>query len=213
MRPMATKGLAVSLPDERVRLVLQHPEMAGLDDEIEQTVAGPDVVVQSVSDRESCDSGSGGGMGIRCLTIWYDREGDFLEVMFEDRAGYFRETANDQVMEKVDDQGCVIGVLDPERKRGAICAAGGRVVIIAVAETLRHCARTSSQPLGSLSPVTFADPIRDPEDRPDHQPHSRQVPPNIAIRLRAGTGIVMASETQPFENKREYRKRTRYDAQ
>ena len=48
-------------------------------------------------------------MGIRCLTIWYDQEGDFLEVMFEDRAGYFRETANDQVMEKVDDQGRVIG--------------------------------------------------------------------------------------------------------
>ena len=48
-------------------------------------------------------------MADRRLKIWYDREGDFLEVMFEDRAGYFRETENDQVMEKVDDQGRVIG--------------------------------------------------------------------------------------------------------
>jgi len=45
----------------------------------------------------------------RRLKIWYDREGDFLEVMFEDRPGYFRETPNDQVMEKVDDEGHVIG--------------------------------------------------------------------------------------------------------
>lgn len=45
----------------------------------------------------------------RRLKIWYDREGDFLEVMFEDRPGYFRETANDQVMEKVDEAGHVIG--------------------------------------------------------------------------------------------------------
>jgi uncharacterized protein YuzE len=45
----------------------------------------------------------------RRLKIWYDREGDFLEVIFEDRPGYFRETASDQVMEKVDETGHVIG--------------------------------------------------------------------------------------------------------
>ena len=45
----------------------------------------------------------------RNLKIWYDQEGDFLEVMFEDRAGYFRKTDNDRVMEKVDNQGRVIG--------------------------------------------------------------------------------------------------------
>jgi uncharacterized protein YuzE len=45
----------------------------------------------------------------RRLKIWYDREGDFLEVIFEDRAGHFRETQNDQVMEKVDEEGHVIG--------------------------------------------------------------------------------------------------------
>jgi len=43
------------------------------------------------------------------LKIWYDPEGDFLEVIFDQRAGYFRETANAQVMEKVDDGGIVLG--------------------------------------------------------------------------------------------------------
>jgi uncharacterized protein YuzE len=45
----------------------------------------------------------------RHLKIWYDAEGDFLEVMFEQKAGYFRSTDNDQVMEKVDDDGNVLG--------------------------------------------------------------------------------------------------------
>jgi uncharacterized protein YuzE len=49
------------------------------------------------------------GLAERRLRVWYDREGDFLEVIFEDTAGYFRETANDQVMAKVDDHGRVIG--------------------------------------------------------------------------------------------------------
>ena len=43
------------------------------------------------------------------LAVWYDREGDFLEVMFDQREGYFRETAHDQVMEKVDKDGAIIG--------------------------------------------------------------------------------------------------------
>ena len=43
------------------------------------------------------------------VTVWYDREGDFLEVIFEKKEGYFRETENDQVMEKVDNDGNVIG--------------------------------------------------------------------------------------------------------
>jgi hypothetical protein len=34
----------------------------------------------------------------RRLRVWYDREGDFLEVIFEDRAGSFRETQNDHVI-------------------------------------------------------------------------------------------------------------------
>lgn len=43
------------------------------------------------------------------VKIWYDAEGDYLEVMFERKAGHFRETGNDQVMEKVDAEGNVIG--------------------------------------------------------------------------------------------------------
>jgi uncharacterized protein YuzE len=43
------------------------------------------------------------------VKVWYDPEGDFLEVIFERKEGYFRETDNDQVMEKVDSEGNVIG--------------------------------------------------------------------------------------------------------
>jgi uncharacterized protein YuzE len=45
----------------------------------------------------------------RHIAVWYDREGDFLEVMFEQKEGYFRETAHDQVMEKVDKDGTILG--------------------------------------------------------------------------------------------------------
>ena len=45
----------------------------------------------------------------KVVKVWYDPEGDFLEVIFEKRKGYFRETENDQVMEKVDDQGEILG--------------------------------------------------------------------------------------------------------
>lgn len=43
------------------------------------------------------------------VRVWYDQEGDYLEVIFERRAGYFRETENDAIMEKVDEEGNVIG--------------------------------------------------------------------------------------------------------
>jgi uncharacterized protein YuzE len=43
------------------------------------------------------------------IKIWYDKEGDYLEVLFEQKVGYFKETENDAVMEKVDAQGNIIG--------------------------------------------------------------------------------------------------------
>jgi len=43
------------------------------------------------------------------IKIWYDKEGDYLEVLFEQKKGYFKETENDAVMEKVDEEGNVIG--------------------------------------------------------------------------------------------------------
>ena len=48
-------------------------------------------------------------MAERKLKVWYDAEGDYLEVTFDQKAGYFRETANEHVMEKVDDAGNVLG--------------------------------------------------------------------------------------------------------
>lgn len=45
----------------------------------------------------------------RDVTIQYDQEGDYLEVRFEEKTGYFREPANDAIMEKVDAGGQVIG--------------------------------------------------------------------------------------------------------
>jgi len=43
------------------------------------------------------------------IKIWYDEESDYLEVLFERKAGYFKETENDAVMEKVDQEGNIIG--------------------------------------------------------------------------------------------------------
>ena len=43
------------------------------------------------------------------VKVWYDSKGDFLEVMFKQKEGHFRETKSDQVMEKVDIEGNVIG--------------------------------------------------------------------------------------------------------
>ena len=43
------------------------------------------------------------------VKIWYDPEGDFLEVLFPGKAGYMKETNNDAVMERVDDQCNVLG--------------------------------------------------------------------------------------------------------
>ncbi|MFB6230360.1 MAG: DUF2283 domain-containing protein [Salinibacter sp.] len=42
-------------------------------------------------------------------TVWYGRKGDYLEVLFRQKEGYFRETENDAAIEKVDPEGHVIG--------------------------------------------------------------------------------------------------------
>jgi hypothetical protein len=36
------------------------------------------------------------------IKLYYDPEGDNMEVTFENKAGYFREPEEDRVMEKVD---------------------------------------------------------------------------------------------------------------
>ena len=46
---------------------------------------------------------------LETVTVWYDEAGDYLEVLFAHKRGYFRETDNDAVMEKVDESGRTIG--------------------------------------------------------------------------------------------------------
>lgn len=43
------------------------------------------------------------------VRIWVDAEGDFVEVTFCDAPGYFRETTDNRVMEKVDEEGRILG--------------------------------------------------------------------------------------------------------
>jgi len=48
-------------------------------------------------------------MAQRIVKMWFDPEADFLEVVFEQKPGYSRPTENDQVMERVDQDGNLIG--------------------------------------------------------------------------------------------------------
>ena len=43
------------------------------------------------------------------LKVWFDAEADFLEVRVSDAVGYEKETNHDAVMERVDEQGHVVG--------------------------------------------------------------------------------------------------------
>ena len=49
-------------------------------------------------------------MATRTVNVWFDPEGDFLEVLFDLCVpGYFRESEDDRIMEKVGEDGVVIG--------------------------------------------------------------------------------------------------------
>ncbi len=48
-------------------------------------------------------------MAAKTLKVWFDPEADFLEVTFEQKPVFFRSTENDQVMEKVDENGNILG--------------------------------------------------------------------------------------------------------
>lgn len=47
------RGMAIRLTDERLAHILEHPEMAGLEDAIAKTLANPERVVQSISDEQA----------------------------------------------------------------------------------------------------------------------------------------------------------------
>lgn len=43
------------------------------------------------------------------VKIWFDAQGDYLEVRFSEKAGFMRETKNDAVMARVDEDGNLLG--------------------------------------------------------------------------------------------------------
>ena len=99
--------------------ILEHPEMRGSEAAIGITLADPERVLESLFDsairlyyRRILDGQYQAGvvaMARDRVRVWYDAKGDYLEVLFDQRPGYSRETTNDQVMEKVDTEGNVLG--------------------------------------------------------------------------------------------------------
>ena len=47
----------------------------------------------------------------RKVSVWYDDEGDMLEVLWAFREGYFTPTDDERILKRVDDDGEVIGFL------------------------------------------------------------------------------------------------------
>ena len=45
------------------------------------------------------------------LKIWYDKEADFLEVLFSDAPGFMKETNNQAILERVDENGDILGFI------------------------------------------------------------------------------------------------------
>ena len=47
------EGMGIRLTDERLAHILEHPEMAGMQSAIEQTLAHPERIIESLSDPEA----------------------------------------------------------------------------------------------------------------------------------------------------------------
>jgi hypothetical protein len=45
------------------------------------------------------------------VKVWFDPEGDFLEVRFSDAPGHMRETEHEALMERVDEHRQVVGLV------------------------------------------------------------------------------------------------------
>jgi hypothetical protein len=65
------------------------------------------------------------------VKVWFDPEVDYLEVTFSDAPGYMRPTKSDALMQRVDEQGRVIGFsvfgvsrFQKERPLEAVLGAG-----------------------------------------------------------------------------------------
>ena len=48
-------------------------------------------------------------MNPKKVSIWYDRKGDFLEVVWEDKKGEFVDSADGNAYVKIDDEGNILG--------------------------------------------------------------------------------------------------------
>ncbi len=45
----------------------------------------------------------------KAIKVYYDKESDYIEILFDIKEGYFKETEHDEFIEKVDKDGNVIG--------------------------------------------------------------------------------------------------------
>ena len=43
------------------------------------------------------------------VKIWFDAEGDYLEIQFKDAPGFMRSTQHEALMERVDEEGHMLG--------------------------------------------------------------------------------------------------------
>ena len=50
-------------------------------------------------------------MTSRKVSVWYDEEGDMLEVLWAFREGYFTPTDDERILKRLDDDGEIIGFL------------------------------------------------------------------------------------------------------
>ena len=59
----------------------------------------------------------------RSVRIWYDPEGDFLEVMWTIRPGEFVDTVDGNAYVKIDDDGNLLGfqIISPSKNSGPMC--------------------------------------------------------------------------------------------
>lgn len=80
---MDYRGQPMRLTPERQRHILEHPEMAGLDTAIEQTLRDPQLVIQSRTDATSAlhyrlCSGTSVGDKWLCVVVKYVAEDAFV---------------------------------------------------------------------------------------------------------------------------------------
>ncbi len=99
------QGCQIRLTNERLAHILNHPELTDMEYAISKTLKNPEQVrVSRIKKRRNIMAST-----VSTVKVWFDKEGDYLEVLFSDKPGYMRETDNDAVMERVDEEGNLLG--------------------------------------------------------------------------------------------------------